>query len=79
MAVSCLNVAIETAKSESSSKKKIFNPHNWIKTKTCLRGIKMAVTTKIMMLPTFPRGTELKDALVLPTEYFETRWSIENK
>jgi len=74
MAVSCLNIAFETAKTESASKEKIFSPQNWIKTKTCLKEINMAVTTKIMMLPTFPNVTDIKKAMFLPQDYFETRW-----
>lgn len=77
MAASCLNVAIETANNEQSSSGKIFSPQNWIKTKTCLGGIKTAVMTQLAMLPTFPGGKELKESLTIPGETFEYRWEAD--
>ena len=50
---------------------------NWIKAKTCLSGIKTAVSTQLMMLPTFPGGKELKGTLVIPAEDFEYRWEAD--
>lgn len=77
MAASCLNVALETAATEQQSSGKIFSPQNWVKAKTCLSGIKTAVTTQIAMLPTFPGGSELKEALMIPLEEFEYRWEAD--
>jgi len=77
MAASCLNVAIENAANEQSSSGKIFSPQNWIKTKTCLSGIKTAVITQLAMLPTFPGGKELKESLTIPSETFEYRWEAD--
>lgn len=77
MAASCLNVAIETAANDQSSSSKIFSPQNWIKTKTCLSGIKTAVMTQLAMLPTFQGGKELKEALMIPKEAFEYRWEAD--
>lgn len=77
MAASCVNVAIETAANEQTSSGKIFSPQNWIKTKTCLSGIKTAVTTQLMMLPTFPGGRELRKTLIVPREVFEYRWEAD--
>jgi len=45
---------------------KIFSPQNWIKAKTCLSGIKTAVSTQLMMLPMFPGGKELTGTLAIP-------------
>lgn len=77
MAATCLNVALETAANEQQSSGKIFSPQNWIKAKTCLSGIKTAVSTQLMMLPTFPGGKELKGTLVIPAENFEYRWEAD--
>ena len=77
MSANCLNIAIETAANEQTSLGKIFSPQNWIKTKTCLSGIKTAVTTQLMMLPTFPGGRNLKDALIISKEFFEYRWEAD--
>lgn len=77
MAASCLNVAIETASNEQSSSGKIFSPQNWVKTKTCLGGIKTAVMTQLAMLPTFPGGKGLKESLAIPGETFEYRWEAD--
>jgi len=77
MAASCLNVAIETAANEQSTSGKIFSPQNWVKTKTCLSGIKTAVMTQLTMLPTFPGGKELKQNFLIPGETFEYRWEAD--
>lgn len=77
MAASCLNVALETAANEQQSSGKIFSPQNWIKAKTSLGGIKTAVATQLMMLPTFPGGKELKEALKIPMVEFEYRWEAD--
>jgi hypothetical protein len=77
MAALCLNVALETAANEQQSSDKIFSPQNWVKAKSCLGGIKTAVSTQLMMLPTFPGGKELKEDLVIPAESFEYRWEAD--
>ena len=77
MAASCLNVAIEQAANEQSTTGKIFSPQNWLRTKSCLSGIKTAVRTQIQMLPYFPRGEELRNCLVLPASAFEYRWEAD--
>ena len=77
MAASCVNVAIETAANEQISSGRIFSPQNWIKTKTCLSGIKTAVSTQLAMLPNFPGGKELKETLIVPKEAFEYRWEAD--
>lgn len=77
MAASCVNVAIEIAANEQTSSGKIFSPQNWIKTKTCLGGIKTAVTTQLMMVHTFPSGKELRENLIAPKEVFEYRWEAD--
>lgn len=76
MAASCLNVALETAASDQQTAGKIFSPQNWIKAKSCLGGIKTAVTTQLAMLPTFG-GKELKESLIIPKEDFEYRWEAD--
>jgi uncharacterized Fe-S cluster-containing MiaB family protein len=45
---------------EHLSSGKIFSPQNWIKAKTCLSGIRIAVSTQLMMLPMFLSEKELK-------------------
>jgi hypothetical protein len=76
MAAVCLNAALETAASEQQTAGKIFSPQNWIKAKSCLGGIKIAVTTQLAMLPIFG-GKELKEALIIPKEDFEYRWEAD--
>jgi hypothetical protein len=77
MASACLNVAIETAANEPTASGKIFSPQNWVKAKTCLSGIKTAVMTQLMMLPTFLGGKERKETLMVPSEAFEYRWEAD--
>lgn len=76
-ASSCLNIALETDASQQQISDKLFSPQNWIKAKTCLSGIKTAVSTQLSMLPTFAGGKELKEALVIPAENFEYRWEAD--
>lgn len=79
MAASCLNAALESAASEQQSPGKIFSPQNWIKTKTCLSGIKTSVNgfIQLMMMPAFKGGKELKEALTITAENFEYRWEAD--
>ncbi|WP_020072978.1 AIPR family protein [Faecalispora sporosphaeroides] len=81
MAGSCLNTALETAANEPQLPNRVFSPQNWIKTKTCLAGIRAAIRAYLSMLPSMPGGKELsqkyKAALALPPECFEERWSAD--
>ena len=77
MAATSLNFALETAANEPQPSNRVFSPQNWIKTKTCLSGIAVAVRMQLMMLPNMPGGSELKNSIVLPSEYFEYRWEAD--
>jgi len=75
----CLNIALETAASEQQTK--VFSPHNWVKAKTCLTGIRFAIRNYFTMLPSMPGGKEqyekLKTTLTLNNEDFEDRWTAD--
>jgi len=43
MAGICLNSALEAAANEPQPNNKVFSPQNWIRTKTCLAGIRAAI------------------------------------
>ena len=77
MAATSLYFALETAANEPQPSNRVFSPQNWIKTKTCLSGIAAAVRMQLMMLPNMPGGSELKNSIVLPSEYFEYRWEAD--
>lgn len=81
MAGSCLNTALETAANEPQQPNRVFSPQNWIKTKTCLAGIRAAIRAYLSMLPSMPGGKDLaqryKSALALEPEFFEERWSAD--
>jgi len=77
MAATSLNFALETAANEPQPSNRVFSPQNWIKTKTCLSGIAAAVRMQLMMLPNMPGGGELKNSIVLPSEYFDYRWEAD--
>jgi hypothetical protein len=51
MAGNCLNAALEAARNEPQQVNRVFSPQNWIKTKTCLAGIKAATQAYFAMLP----------------------------
>jgi hypothetical protein len=81
MAGTCLNSALEAAANEPQPNNKVFSPQNWIKTKTCLAGIRAAIRQYLNMLPSMPGGRELsqrlKTALELDSSEFEARWSAD--
>lgn len=81
MAGSCLNTALEAAANEPQQGNRVFSPQNWIKTKTCLAGIRAAIQAYFSMLPSLPGGKELsqqlKTALVMETDDFEPRWAAD--
>ena len=77
----CLNSALEAAANEPQPANRVFSPQNWIKTKTCLAGIRQAIGGYFMMLPSMPGGRELsqtlKEALKMENEQFEDRWAAD--
>jgi hypothetical protein len=81
MAGSCLNTALEAAANEPQQGNRVFSPQNWIKTKTCLAGIRAAIHAYFNMLPSLPGGKDLsqqlKTALVMETDEFEARWAAD--
>jgi len=81
VAGSCLNSALEAAANEPQPSNRVFSPQNWIKTKTCLSGIRAAIRQYFNMLPTMPNGKEMhqkiKSSLELVPENFESRWTAD--
>jgi len=77
----CLNMALEAAANEPQPANRVFSPHNWVKTKTCLAGINFAIRNYFNMLPLMPGGKEMKAkldvALALETGDFEYRWAAD--
>jgi len=81
MAGSCLNSALEAAANEPQSGNRVFSPQNWIKTKSCLAGIRAAIRQYFNMLPSMPGGrdikTKLEGPMLLDSSTFEKRWSAD--
>ncbi|HLV41340.1 MAG TPA: AIPR family protein [Brumimicrobium sp.] len=81
IAGSCLNSALEAAANEPQPANRVFSPQNWIKTKSCLAGIRAATRQYFNMLPTMPGGRDLsqrlKDSLKIENEHFEARWAAD--
>lgn len=81
MAGTCLNTALEAAANEPMPVNRVFSPQNWIKTKTCLAGIRAAIRQYFTMLPAIPGGRQLgqqlKTALAMDAENFEARWAAD--
>jgi AIPR protein len=81
MAGTCLNTALEAAANEPQPSNRVFSPQNWIKTKTCLAGIRQAMQSYFNMLPAMPGGKELsqklKSALAMDASQFEARWAAD--
>jgi len=81
MAGTCLNTALEAAANEPLSGNRVFSPQNWIKTKTCLAGIRAAIQQYFAMLPSMPGGKELslklRAALTMDAGQFDARWAAD--
>ena len=81
MAGQCLNMAFETASSETIDSGKIFSPQNWIKAKGSLKALRSAVKTQLGALRLVPGGKQIVDqinnGLKIDTEDFESRWTAD--
>ena len=81
MAGTCLNSALEAAANEQQPPNRVFSPQNWIKTKACLAGIRLAINGYFTMLPALPNGRELhqklREDLKMSTEHFRERWAAD--
>ena len=81
MAGTCLNSALEAAANEPQPANRVFSPQNWIKTKSCLAGIRAAIRQYFNMLPSMPGGRDLsqklKSELAMKAESFEDRWAAD--
>ena len=77
----CLNSALEAAANEPQPPNRVFSPQNWIKTKSCLAGISLAISQYFTMLPAMPHGRELnqmlREGLKMETEQFKERWAAD--
>lgn len=78
---SCLNMAMETASSETQDNNKIFVPQNWIKSKTSLKDLRTAIKQYLASLKMMPGGkqvlSQLNAGLVMDKEDFEVRWTAD--
>ncbi|MDY6827599.1 MAG: AIPR family protein [Bacillota bacterium] len=74
-----LNFALESAANEPQPANRVFSPQNWIKTKSCLAGIRAAVSQSLMMLPMMDANIadKIKQGLSMQREDFEARWSAD--
>lgn len=81
MAGQCLNMAFETASSETIDSGKIFSPQNWIKAKGSLKDLRSAVKTQLGALKLVPGGKQIVDqinkGLKMETTDFESRWTAD--
>ena len=81
MAGQCLNMAFETASSETIDSGKIFSPQNWIKAKGSLKDLRSAVKTQLGVLKLVPEGKQIVDqisnGLKMDTVDFESRWTAD--
>ena len=77
----CLNSALEAAANEPQPANRVFSPQNWIRTKTCLAGIRQAIGQYFNILPAMPDAGELnqtlRTALKMENEQFEDRWAAD--
>ncbi|MCK4817261.1 AIPR family protein [bacterium] len=74
-----LSFALESAANEPQIGNRVFSPQNWIKTKTCLAGIRAAVSQSLNMMPMMnPEiANKIKNGLKMKREDFEARWTAD--
>ena len=74
-----LSFALESAANEPQPGNRVFSPQNWIKTKTCLAGIRAAVSQSLNMLPMMnpEMANKIKHGLKMEREDFEARWTAD--
>jgi len=74
-----LNFALESAANEPLPSNRVFSPQNWVKTKSCLAGIRAAVSQSLNMLPMMDAeiASKIKQGLKLDREDFEARWTAD--
>ena len=74
-----LNFALESAANEPQPANRVFSPQNWIKTKSCLAGIRAAVSQSLMMLPMMDANiaNKIKQGLSMQRVDIEARWSAD--
>jgi len=74
-----LNFALESAANEPQPSNRVFSPQNWIKTKSCLAGIRAAVSQSLNMLPMMNQeiANNIKQGLKMEREQFEARWTAD--
>lgn len=74
-----LSFALESAANEPQPVNRLFSPPNWIKTKTCLAGIRAAVNQSLNMLPMMNKeiADKIKQGLKIEREDFEARWTAD--
>ncbi len=74
-----LNFALESAANEPQPANRVFSPQNWIKTKSCLAGIRAAVSQSLNMLPMMNAevANKIKQGLKMDREDFEARWTAD--
>ncbi|MXZ55367.1 MAG: AIPR protein [Gammaproteobacteria bacterium] len=81
MAGACLSNALEVAAEEFQALNKVFSPQNWIKTKTCLAGIRLSITNFFGFLSSNQQGRDTKqnmqEHLNMHDDYFEDRWTAD--
>ena len=74
-----LNFALESAANQPQPNNRVFSPQNWIKTKSCLAGIRAAVSQSLNMLPMMDAklAGKIKNGLKMEKDDFEARWSAD--
>ena len=81
MSGACFNMAFENAYAEAKDANKVFSQQNWIKAKGCLKNIRDAIRAQINTFKFTPDGKmileQMKKALSLSPENFESRWSAD--
>jgi hypothetical protein len=77
LAATCLDNALQAAVNQAQVGGKIFSPQNWLKSKGSVDGQVLVAGTIASMLPGFPNGPALLEAMQAPASVFSSRWSAD--
>jgi hypothetical protein len=77
LAATCIENAMQSARMQDESAKKVFSPQNWLKANRSWQGETLVAGTQAGMLGSFAGGAALMECAKAPTWAFSPRWSAD--
>jgi hypothetical protein len=77
LAANCVENAMQSALNTAQIAGKVFSPPNWLKSNASVQGETLVASTIASMLPGFPNGKSLTDALRVAPGMLGARWAAD--